>query len=86
MPQSYHAAEMEATGPKSETSCPRLMRRCAAALGVTTMGTVGILEVAAARDLVSLPVALEKLRRTSCFLTEELIENALARDATQRRT
>jgi predicted nucleic acid-binding protein len=50
------------------------------------MGTVGILEVAAARGLVSLPVALERLRSTSCFLTEDLIENALARDAARRRT
>ncbi len=61
-------------------------RRCAAAQGVPTMGTVGILEVAAARNLVSLPVALETLRGTSCFLTEDLIENALARDAARRRT
>lgn len=39
----------------------RERRRCAAALGVPTMGTVGILEVAAGRDLVSLPVMLEKI-------------------------
>ncbi len=60
-------------------------RRWAAALGVVTMGTVGILEVAAARELVSLPVALEKLRGTSCFLTEDLIANALQRDGARRR-
>ena len=60
-------------------------RRCATGFGVVTMGTVGLLEVAAARDLVSLPAALEKLRSTSCFLTEELIENALRRDAARRR-
>ena len=64
----------------------REARRCAAALGVSTMGTVGILEVAAARELVSLPAALERLRGTSCFLTEDLIENALERDAARRRT
>ena len=63
----------------------RHARRCAAALGVATMGTVGLLEVAAARDLVALPGALEKLRGTSCFLTEDLIENALERDAARRR-
>jgi len=38
------------------------------------------------RELVSLPVALERLRGTSCFLTEDLIENALERDAARRRT
>ena len=60
-------------------------RRCATGFGVVTMGTVGLLEVAAARDLVSLPIVLEKLRSTSCFLTEELIENALQRDTARRR-
>lgn len=64
----------------------RHARLCAATLGVVTMGTVGLLEVAAARDLVSLPAALERLRGTSCFLTEDLIENALERDAARRRT
>ena len=64
----------------------RHARRCAAALGVVTMGTVGLLEVAAARDLVSLPLALERLRDTSCFLPEGLIENALERDAARRRS
>lgn len=61
-------------------------RRCAARLGVVTMGTVGLLEAAAARDLISLRAALEKLRATSCFLAEELIENALQRDADRRRS
>ena len=64
----------------------RHARRCAAALGVVTMGTVGLLEVAAARELVALPVALEKLRGTSCFLSEDLIENALERDTARRRS
>jgi len=59
-------------------------RRLAAQLGVITMGTVGILEAAAMRDLVSLPEALEKLRATSCFLAEEVLENALQRDADRR--
>ncbi len=64
----------------------RHARLCAAALGVVTMGTVGLLEAAAARELVSLPAALEKLRGTSCFLPDDLIGNALDRDAARRRT
>ena len=86
------AADREAIALAKELGAAILLmddreaRRCAAALGVATMGTVGILEVAAARGLVSLPVALERLRSTSCFLTEDLIENALARDAARRRT
>lgn len=60
-------------------------RRFAARLGVVTIGTVGMLEVAAARELVVLPDALARLRETSCFLTEEIIENAVQRDAARRR-
>ena len=61
-------------------------RRCAASHGVVTMGTLGLLEVAASRGFVSLPVALEKLRATSCFLSDELIKNALLRDEARRHT
>ena len=60
-------------------------RRIASALEVITLGTLGLLEAAAARGLVSLPVALEKLRRTSFFVTDELIEAALQRDTERRR-
>lgn len=59
-------------------------RRCAATFGVLTLGTVGLLEAAAARGFVALPVALEKLQATSCFLAEEIIENALKRDVEMR--
>ena len=61
-------------------------RRCAASHGVVTMGTLGLLEVAAERGFVSLPAALEKLRATSCFLSDELIKNALLRDEARRHT
>jgi len=60
-------------------------RRCASALEVITLGTLGQLEAAAARGLVSLQAALEKLRRTSFFVTDELIEAALQRDTERRR-
>lgn len=60
-------------------------RRSAAKFGVATIGTVGLLEIAAARNLLALPATLEKLRATSCFLPEELIESALRRDAGRSR-
>src|SRR5438067_783629 len=60
-------------------------RRCAGSFGVVTLGTLGLLEAAAARDFISLPAALEKLRKTSFFVTDELIEAALQRDAMRRR-
>lgn len=63
----------------------RQARACAKRWNVMTMGTLGLLEVAAARGLLSLPTALEKLRQTSCYLADELIENALQRDR-QRQT
>ena len=81
------AADREAIALAKELSAALLLmddrqaRRCAAVLGVVTIGTVGILEAAAARGLVVLPEALEKLKATSCFLSEEIIGNALRRDA-----
>lgn len=57
----------------------RHARQCAARLGVTTMGTLGLLELAAGRGLISLRDVLEKLRTTSCYLTDELIDSALRR-------
>jgi predicted nucleic acid-binding protein len=84
------AADREAIALAMELNASVLLmddqqaRRCAAMLGVATMGTVGLLEMAAARNLIPLPVALEQLRGTSCFLTDEIIENALRRDATRR--
>lgn len=55
-------------------------RRCAARLGVKTMGTLGLLEAAAAHGMIPLRATLEKLRATSCFLSDELIEAVLKRD------
>lgn len=75
-------ADREATALARELSATLLLmdnrqaRRCAAALG-----TVGILEVAAARGVVALPEALERLRATSCFLSDEILDSALKRDA-----
>lgn len=63
----------------------RRARRSAAEFGVPTMGTLGLLEAAAQRGLISLPAALEKLRTTSCFLSEDLIEAALQRDRDRQK-
>lgn len=59
--------------------------RCAAAShAVSTIGTLGILEAAAAKELISLSDALERLRATNMFISEELIAQALQRDAKRR--
>jgi predicted nucleic acid-binding protein len=85
------AADREAIALAKELNATFLLmddsqaRRCASRLGVATMGTLGLLEAAAARGLIALRPALEKLRTTSCFLSEELIEDALRRDAARPR-
>jgi len=48
--------------------------------GVLTVGTIGILEAVAAKGLVSLPAAFDRLRRTGMFISEELLNQALIRD------
>ena len=60
-------------------------RGCATRLGVATIGTLGLLEAGAARDLVSLPDAVEKLRQTSCYLSDEVVERVIHRNAQRRR-
>jgi hypothetical protein len=46
-----------------------------------TIGTLGILEAAAAMNLISLPETLKRLGQTSMFLSASLIRQALERDA-----
>jgi predicted nucleic acid-binding protein len=85
------ATDQEAVALAKELNASLLLmddqraRRYACALGVVTLGTLGLLEAAAARGLISLPAAIETLRRTSFFITDELIEAALRRDAERRR-
>jgi predicted nucleic acid-binding protein len=84
-------ADREAISLAQELRAPLLLmddqkaRQCASASGVATIGTVGLLEKAAARDLVVLSEALRKLQATSFFITDEIVENALKRDAERRR-
>ena len=51
---------------------------------VSTIGTLGILEAAAAKGLISLPTALERLRATNMFISAELLTQALQRDSARR--
>jgi predicted nucleic acid-binding protein len=59
-------------------------RRAATTLGLRTVGTVGVLELGAQRDLVSLGDAFERIRRTDFSISDDLLEAALARDAARR--
>jgi len=51
-------------------------RRC----GLFVTGTLGVLEIAAEKALISLPAAIAALRRTTFRVSEELLEAMLQRD------
>lgn len=53
-------------------------------LGLTTAGTLAVLELAAEKRLVSLPVILDELRRTTFRASEELFAEMLHRDQLRR--
>jgi hypothetical protein len=47
--------------------------------GVAVKGTLGLLEEVDVRHLVDFPQALGKLRATSIFLSEKIVQDALSR-------
>ena len=62
----------------------RAGRSAAIHCGLAVVGTIGLLEQAAARGLIELPQAMERLRQTNARLDPELIRAALARDQARR--
>ena len=63
----------------------RAGRSAAVQCGLAVVGTIGILEQAAARGLIELPLTLARLRQTNARLDPELIHAALARDQARRQ-
>jgi len=59
----------------------RAGRRAAQHCGLAVIGTIGLLEEAAARDLLELPPTMERLRQTNARLDPDLIRAALERDS-----
>jgi predicted nucleic acid-binding protein len=57
-------------------------RRIAEGKGLIVVGTLGIIERAARKNLVNLKDALGALKRTNFRISEELIEKAIRRNAT----
>jgi predicted nucleic acid-binding protein len=53
--------------------------------GLAVIGTIGLLEKAAARGLLDLPQVMERLRQTNARLDPELINAALERDGERRQ-
>ena len=63
----------------------RAGRTAAVHCGLAVVGTIGLLEQAAARGLIELPPTLARLRQTNARLDPELIQAALARDLARRQ-
>ena len=59
-------------------------RRVAQERGITITGTIGVLELAAARHLLSLPDAFERIRKTDFRVAERILQEALQRNLNRR--
>src|SRR5262249_21060531 len=59
-------------------------REAALQRGLTVLGTLGVLDEAAARGLVDLPDVLSRLQGTNFRMPPEIVEILLARDAARR--
>jgi predicted nucleic acid-binding protein len=53
--------------------------------GLPVAGTIGVLEKAAERNLINLSDAFSRLARTSFYITPEVLQQALQRDASNRK-
>lgn len=59
-------------------------RAAARRLGIPTIFTVAILELAAERDLIDLPTMISELQQTSFFVSKDVLNAALERDKYRR--
>ena len=64
----------------------RAGRNAAIQCGLAVVGTIGLLEQAAARGLIELSSTLARLRQTNARLDPELIRAALARDQARKQS
>ena len=62
----------------------RAGRNAAISCGLAVIGTIGLLEQAAAHGFLELPQAMERLRQTNARLDVELIHAALERDKARK--
>ena len=87
---SIDAGELEAICLAREIKASALLiddlarRTAAVQCGLVVIGTVGLLENAAARGLLDLPRAMDRLRQTNARIHPDLIRDALGRDAARK--
>ena len=60
-------------------------RKEATRLGLSVVGTLGVLELAAKQDRIDLPVVIQELRQTSMRLSDEVVRPVLEADRLRRR-
>ncbi|MCI0747811.1 MAG: hypothetical protein L0Y58_20580 [Verrucomicrobia subdivision 3 bacterium] len=60
-------------------------RAAARRLGIPTIFTVAILELAAEKGLIDLPTTIARLRQTSFFISQQTLDAALERDKQRRQ-
>jgi predicted nucleic acid-binding protein len=63
----------------------RVARRMAESKGLSVVGTLNVLEASAARGLLDLSAALDKLRQTNFHVSEEILNHVLALDVERRK-
>jgi predicted nucleic acid-binding protein len=86
------AGEMEAICLAKEINAAAVLmddpagRAAAVRCGLIVIGTVGMLEQAAARDLLDLAQAMERLQQTNARLDPALIRAALERDRARKQS
>lgn len=64
----------------------RAGRKAAISCGLAVVGTISVLEQAAARGFIELPQTMERLRQTNVRIDAELIRAALERDKARKHS
>jgi predicted nucleic acid-binding protein len=64
----------------------RKARHAASVRGVPIPETSDLWELATARGLLDLPIAVSELRKKECRIADDLLEDALGRDTARRTT
>jgi predicted nucleic acid-binding protein len=61
-------------------------RRAARKRGIEITGVLGVLELASAQNLIEFPTAIQRLRATDFYISDDIVQKALERDAQRKQT